>query len=101
MDKGPKTNDNGPMAVAKHVVYRGRVQGVGFRYTAKEAAQEFAVSGYVRNLPSGEVEVTVEGEESVVDAFLDQIASRMAGCIKDVNTKPVPPTGYREFQIRY
>ena len=91
----------GPKAVAKHVVYRGRVQGVGFRYTASQAAQEFAVTGYVRNLPSGEVELAAEGEESVVDAFLDQVASRMADYITNVDTKPVSLTGYREFQIRY
>jgi acylphosphatase len=89
------------MAVAKHVVYRGRVQGVGFRYTASEAAQQFAVTGYIRNLPSGEVELTAEGEESVVDTFLDQVASRMADYITDVHMKPVPLTGYREFRIRY
>ena len=40
---------------------RGRVQGVGFRYTAREAASECAVSGWVRNLPDGSVEIVAQG----------------------------------------
>ena len=43
------------MTVCKRVLYSGRVQGVGFRYTAHGLAQGYDVAGYVRNLPGGEV----------------------------------------------
>jgi acylphosphatase len=48
----------------------GRVQGVAFRYTARDEAGRLGVSGWIRNLPSGEVDAEVEGDASAVDAFL-------------------------------
>ena len=50
-------------------VARGRVQGVGFRYMAQEEASRLGLTGWVRNLPTGEVEGEVEGEAARVDAF--------------------------------
>jgi len=47
------------MMVCKLVRYRGCVQGVGFRYTARRLAEGFPVAGYVRNLSSGEVELVI------------------------------------------
>lgn len=46
-----------------HVFWSGRVQGVGFRYTAESAALEIRLTGWVRNLPDGRVEVVAAGEE--------------------------------------
>ena len=71
---------------AKHVFYQGRVQGVGFRYTVKALASEFAVSGWVRNLADGRVELLATSvDEEEVDAFLQEILdSRLAHHIKDV-----------------
>ncbi len=51
------------------IVYSGRVQGVGFRYTAKSTAQGFEVVGTIRNLPNGQVELIAEGEREELDAF--------------------------------
>src|SRR5207245_6186322 len=48
--------------VSRHVYYSGQVQGVGFRYTAQQLAAGFAVSGFVRNLPNGDVELVAEGD---------------------------------------
>lgn len=48
------------------LVVRGRVQGVGFRYAAREAASECGVSGWVRNLPDGSVEIVAQGAPSAV-----------------------------------
>ena len=45
-----------------HILYEGRVQGVGFRYTTKSVANGFEVTGTVRNLTDGRVELVAEGE---------------------------------------
>jgi len=57
--------------------------------------------GYARNLPSGEVELVVEGETEVVEEFLNSLARRMAGCVNHAITSETPVTGYKNFQIRY
>ena len=59
--------------------YSGRVQGVGFRYTAREVACGYEVTGFVRNLPDGRVEMAAEGEEEEVKAFLDAIKASQLG----------------------
>ena len=59
------------------VFYSGHVQGVGFRYTAKSVAAGFEVSGIVRNLPDGRVELVVEGVREELEAF--RAAIRDAG----------------------
>jgi acylphosphatase len=51
------------------VFYSGHVQGVGFRYTAKTVAAGFDITGSVRNLPDGRVELTAEGAREELDAY--------------------------------
>jgi acylphosphatase len=87
--------------VCKRVLYSGRVQGVGFRYTAQALAGGYAVAGYVRNLPSGEVELIAEGEDGVVEAFLSAVAQRMAAYIRNTTVQDAAPSGQRGFQIRH
>lgn len=88
--------------IAKTVTYAGRVQGVGFRYTACRVAQGYEVTGYVRNLPDGRVELLAEGEEQTVAAFLDALAAAMAGHIRDTQIVDTPATGrYTRFDVRY
>jgi acylphosphatase len=64
------------------VHFSGRVQGVGFRYTALRVAQEFEVAGYAQNLPDGRVRLEVEGEVAEVEAFIGAIQERMEGYIR-------------------
>src|SRR5580765_1203273 len=52
-----------------HVFYTGSVQGVGFRYTVKSLARGFDVTGTVRNLPDGRVELIAEGTRAELDPF--------------------------------
>ena len=52
------------------VFYSGRVQGVGFRYTVKRLVCGFDVSGFVENLPSGQVRLVVEGDKNELEAFI-------------------------------
>jgi acylphosphatase len=66
------------------VYYSGRVQGVGFRYTAKSAAAGFEISGLVRNLPDCRVVIIAEGGREELEAFRDAIRSAgLAGFIRD------------------
>ena len=89
------------MTVCKRVRYSGRVQGVGFRYTARQLADEFPVTGYVRNLADGSVELVAEGEAEQVEAFLDAIARRMSEYIGHSAVQDEPPGGFQGFRIRH
>jgi acylphosphatase len=62
-----------------HVFYSGRVQGVGFRFTAKATAQSYEVTGTIRNLPDGRVEMVAEGERSELEAFRRAIQDSEVG----------------------
>lgn len=55
------------------IFYSGRVQGVGFRYTAKSTAAGFEITGTVRNLSDGRVELIAEGPRAELEAFRDAI----------------------------
>jgi acylphosphatase len=89
------------MTIGKYVVYRGRVQGVGFRYTAHRIAQGYAVTGYVRNLPDGSVELVAEGADDQVEAFLTAMADRMVDYIRQTTVQERSPGGYTDFSIRH
>ncbi len=59
--------------ISRQVFFEGNVQGVGFRWSVKQVARGFDVTGWVRNLPDGRVELQVGGEEEEVRAFLAAI----------------------------
>ena len=66
------------------IFYSGCVQGVGFRYTAKTVAAGFEVTGVVRNLPDGRVELIAEGAHEELEAFRSAIrGAGLAGLIRD------------------
>jgi acylphosphatase len=84
------------------VLYSGRVQGVGFRYTARSVASGFDVTGYVRNLPDGRVELVAEGSPAEVRAFVASVERELGVHIRDVNINEEPPTGrFTDFSIRH
>ncbi|HWG43937.1 MAG TPA: acylphosphatase [Gemmataceae bacterium] len=87
--------------VCKRVIYAGHVQGVGFRYSTQSLAAGHAIAGYVRNLPSGEVELVAEGETNSVEAFLAAVARRMASYITHTTVQDSAPSGQSGFQIRH
>ena len=75
------------------VHYNGHVQGVGFRFSVERIAGQFAVDGFVKNLPDGRVLLVVEGEAKELDRFLDEIQARMAGNIRTIAVEPGQPSG--------
>ncbi len=90
------------MVVRRHVYYSGHVHGVGFRYTAVGLAQGRGVSGSVRNLADGRVEILVEGEETAVLGFLGAVRDRMGGYIRRAEEQGETPTGeFEAFDVAY
>lgn len=87
--------------VRMHVLYSGRVQGVGFRYTVKTTATGFELTGAIRNLPDGRVELTTEGAREELEAFRQAIRdSGLEGFIRDEQVTWASPTGeFRGFEI--
>ena len=88
------------MLVCKLVRFSGHVQGVGFRQTAKTIAGNFAVAGYVRNLPHGDVEMVVQGDDQTVQAYLQAISERMESFIRQRVEHDQHVSDYGEFDIR-
>lgn len=85
------------------VLYSGRVQGVGFRFTAEESARRLGVVGWVKNLRDGRVELVAEGDERMLTQFLEDIRSGpMRNFIKDIEVSWSTATNdFTEFDIRY
>jgi acylphosphatase len=88
---------------AVQVFFEGNVQGVGFRYSVKHIAKGFDLTGWVRNLRDGRVEMQVNGADDEVQAFLQAIMqSELRAHIRKHNVTPLaeaPPM--RGFEIRY
>jgi len=87
--------------IAKKALFTGRVQGVGFRYATKQLALGFEVTGTVKNLSDGRVELCVQGEQEEVDDFITEITdeSDLAGFIKEVSSCEIPHFEARGFTI--
>jgi acylphosphatase len=81
--------------------YEGKVQGVGFRASILAIAKGYEVTGWVRNLPDGRVELFASGEADEVDEFLRGIGdSHLAGHIERALSCPAnPEVGLRGFRI--
>ena len=86
-----------------HVFYSGRVQGVGFRLTAEEAALAYGVAGWVKNLRDGRVELIAEGGQGILEQFLEAIRQGpMKNFIQHVQISWSSTSDtFERFEIRY
>jgi acylphosphatase len=87
--------------IRKRAIVSGGVQGVGFRWGAREAAERLGVAGWARNRLDGTVEVEVEGEPESVDRMLDWLRSGPPGAsVEAVDVTDAQPDGDDRFRIR-
>jgi len=90
------------MKKALHAYYSGEVQGVGFRFTAQRIAEELKVTGWVKNLNDGRVEIIAEEEEENLKDFLSKISSAFSRYIEDVQIDWEPATGrFYDFRMSF
>ena len=88
---------------AKHILLSGRVQGVGFRYFVQQKARECHLTGWVKNLPNGKVEIEAEGEENDINCLIDYLKIGNSYSRTDqLNQSELEPTAdFSDFTIRY
>jgi acylphosphatase len=83
---------SGPTGKAFRMWLSGRVQGVGFRWFARQAARELGVAGRVRNLPDGRVELEAVGGPEALDAFRARLREGPAGArVTDLVEQEISP----------
>ncbi len=86
---------------ARRFLISGHVQGVGLRYFARKRARALELSGWVRNLPEGDVELQVEGLTDAVEAFLTALGSGPPGAeIEAIEVIETDLTGAERFEVR-
>jgi acylphosphatase len=88
--------------IAKHIIFSGHVQGVGFRFTAYHIANRHKLTGFVRNLPDGSVEMLAQGTADDIDSCISQIQESFAGYVRQTFVEEIPPDlKYEEFRITF
>ena len=87
----------------RKINFKGRVQGVGFRWHTKEALHAFTVTGYVKNLSNGTVEILLEGRREEVIASMNAVEERMRGywTSRDWEDFEGEESHWAEFSIKY
>ena len=89
------------MTTQAHIFYSGTVQGIGFRYTVERIASGLKLTGWVRNLSNGRVEILAEGRKEDIEKFHQQIDARFEVYIKEKQVSFSPAsTKFENFQIR-
>ncbi|MBN2456567.1 MAG: acylphosphatase [Sedimentisphaerales bacterium] len=87
---------------AKHIVFSGRVQGVGFRFTVLNVANRYGLTGQVRNMPDGSVEMVAQGRQEDIDNCIKDIQSSFIGYISQTHIENIEShTSYKDFQITF
>lgn len=83
--------------IRKHILFYGRVQGVGFRYYSVNKARQLGLTGWVRNLCDGSVEMEVQGTEEKIDELILFLEGRTYIYIENMDARSVPLQEERIF----
>jgi len=88
--------------VAKHIIFTGHVQGVGFRFTAQRIANRYQLTGFVRNLHDATVEMLAQGPSENIDNCIQDIKDSFAGYIRETKINEIPSDPrYNDFKITF
>ncbi len=88
------------MKRARRLRLSGRVQGVGFRFSVRAAAVALEVSGWVKNLPDGRLEIHAEGPPEQLDSFAERIGAPSSYGEVGIESRDVPMEELSGFEIR-
>lgn len=83
-----------------HLILSGRVQGVGLRFRSKMAAQQHHLTGWVRNLSSGDVELELQGEQYQIDRYLEFLRNLPGIRFSIIQADELEPHSETQFRIR-
>ncbi len=90
------------MKIAKHILIKGRVQGVGFRYFTKKNAANKGIKGWVRNLRDGRVEAVVQGNKEDVEQILSIISTGpLHSKVTNMEIEELDVEDFEGFEVRY
>ena len=87
--------------IRKHIVFYGRVQGVGFRYPAKYLSQSLELTGWVKNDWEGTVTMEVQGREQLINKLLVGLNNSRFITIDWMDTKEIPLKEERTVDVKY
>ena len=88
--------------VARHIIFIGRVQGVGFRFTAHRMASRHQLAGFVRNLSNGSVEMLAQGTSDDIEDCIQDLKENYPGYIREMNVEEIPPDPqHTDFRITF
>ena len=86
--------------IRRHIIFHGRVQGVGFRYTARYIASDLGLSGWVSNLWDGSVEMEVQGKKELIDEMIRRLARQRYIMIEDMDIREIPVEDESGFHVK-
>lgn len=87
---------------AKHIIFSGQVQGVGFRFTSQRIASRYQVTGMVRNLPDGTVELIIQGRPTEINNCIKDIQNTLKDYIQSKREEDIEPSDeYTDFRILF
>ena len=88
--------------VARHIIFVGRVQGIGFRFTVLNIASRYQLTGRVRNLMDGTVEMIAQGPCDDISDCIRDIKESFAGYIRETKIEEIPIVPqYKDFRIAF
>jgi acylphosphatase len=88
--------------IARHIIFIGRVQGVGFRFTALRIAGRHRLAGWVRNLPDGSVEMVAQGPPADIADCIRDIEESFTDYVRETKIEEIPSDPQRqEFKITF